>query len=46
MKVPDIDEETLKKLPEWHGILREIYTGVDIEQNKSRSSRVIGNQSK
>jgi hypothetical protein len=46
MKIPDMDEETLKKLPEWHSVLRDIYAGVESEQNKPRPSRVIRDQAK
>lgn len=45
MKVPDIDEETLSKLPEWYKVLRDICAGVENE-NKSRLSRVDGDQAK
>ncbi len=45
MKVPEIDEETLKKLPEWHGILREIYEGVEIDaKNEPRPYHHVADQ--
>jgi hypothetical protein len=46
MKVPDIDEETLKRLPEWHRILRDIYAGVESDENRSRSAGAGRNQEK
>jgi hypothetical protein len=46
MKVPELDEETLKKLPQWYSPLRDIYAGVESEQNKSRPSSVVRDQPK
>jgi len=41
-----MDEEILSKLPEWHKVLREIFEGVEIEQNKFGPSRVVRDQAK
>jgi hypothetical protein len=46
MKFPEIDEDILSKLPEWHKVLREIYVGVESDQNKSRPSHPNGDQGK
>ncbi len=42
----DDPDDVLSKLPEWHKVLREIYAGVENEQNKSGPSRVIRDQAK
>jgi hypothetical protein len=46
--IRDMDEsdDVPSKLPEWHRVLREIYAGVQDEQNKPRPSRVIRDQAK
>jgi hypothetical protein len=42
----DDSDDVLSKLPEWHRVLREIYAGIENEQNKSGQSRVVGDQAK
>lgn len=41
----NMDAETQSKLPEWHRVLRDIYEGVEVEQEtKSRQSRAVADR--
>jgi hypothetical protein len=39
-----MDDDVLSRLPEWHKILRELYAGVENEQNKSRPVGAVRDQ--
>jgi hypothetical protein len=41
-----MEDDILSKLPEWHKVLRDIYEGVENEQNKLGSARVSRDQAK